>query len=298
MNDIEWQRPDLRPHIKRISAAAGWRWRQRFSPRGALRRRVAGQVVLITGASSGIGAGLSHRLARAGATVLLVARSLDKLQDTVDDIRADGGRAHAYRCDLADLDSCDRLCEQVLAEHGGVDILVNNAGRSIRRSVMHSLDRFHDYQRTMQLNYFGAIRLAMNLIPAMQARGQGHVINVSTMGVQSAPARFSAYLGSKSALEGWTLAAQNELVHTGVEFTLMNYPLVRTPMIAPTAIYRYVPAMSEERAVDWLCEAIVTRPKRKVPAFGLASQVMYQVLPKTSELIVNTSFQLLRDKRR
>ena len=298
MNDIEWQRPDLRPHIKRISAAAGWRWRQRFSPRGALRRRVAGQVVLITGASSGIGAGLSHRLARAGATVLLVARSLDKLQDTVDDIRADGGRAHAYRCDLADLDSCDRLCEQVLAEHGGVDILVNNAGRSIRRSVMHSLDRFHDYQRTMQLNYFGAIRLAMNLIPAMQARGQGHVINVSTMGVQSAPARFSAYLGSKSALEGWTLAAQNELVHTGVEFTLMNYPLVRTPMIAPTAIYRYVPAMSEERAVDWLCEAIVTRPKRKVPAFGLASQVMYQILPKTSELIVNTSFQLLRDKRR
>jgi len=298
MNDIEWQRPDLRPHIKRISAAAGWRWRQRFSPRGALRRRVAGQVVLITGASSGIGAGLSHRLARVGATVLLVARSLEKLQDTVDDIRADGGRAHAYRCDLADLDSCDRLCEQVLAEHGGVDILVNNAGRSIRRSVMHSLDRFHDYQRTMQLNYFGAIRLAMNLIPAMQARGQGHVINVSTMGVQSAPARFSAYLGSKSALEGWTLAAQNELVHTGVEFTLMNYPLVRTPMIAPTAIYRYVPAMSEERAVDWLCEAIVTRPKRKVPAFGLASQVMYQVLPKTSELIVNTSFQLLRDKRR
>ena len=298
MNDIEWQRPDLRPHIKRISAGAGWRWRQRFSPRGALRRRVAGQVVLITGASSGIGAGLSHRLARAGATVLLVARSLEKLQDTVDDIRADGGRAHAYRCDLADLDSCDRLCEQVLAEHGGVDILVNNAGRSIRRSVMHSLDRFHDYQRTMQLNYFGAIRLAMNLIPAMQARGQGHVINVSTMGVQSAPARFSAYLGSKSALEGWTLAAQNELVHTGVEFTLMNYPLVRTPMIAPTAIYRYVPAMSEERAVDWLCEAIVTRPKRKVPAFGLASQVMYQVLPKTSELIVNTSFQLLRDKRR
>jgi NAD(P)-dependent dehydrogenase (short-subunit alcohol dehydrogenase family) len=298
MNDIEWQRPDLRPHIKRISAATGWRWRQRFSPRGALRRRVAGKVVLITGASSGIGAGLSHRLARAGATVLLVARSIEKLQDTVDDIRADGGRAHAYHCDLADLDSCDRLCEHVLAEHDSVDILVNNAGRSIRRSVMHSLDRFHDYQRTMQLNYFGAIRLAMNLIPAMQARGQGHVINVSTMGVQSAPARFSAYLGSKSALEGWTLAAQNELVHTGVEFTLMNYPLVRTPMIAPTAIYRYVPAMSEERAVDWLCEAIVTRPKRKVPTFGLASQVMYQVLPKTSELIVNTTFQLLRDKPR
>ena len=298
MNNIEWQRPDLRPHIKRISAAAGWRWRQRLSPRGALRRRVAGKVVLITGASSGIGAGLSHRLARAGATVLLVARSIEKLHDTVEDIRNAGGRAQVYRCDLADLDSCDRLCEQVLAEYAAVDILVNNAGRSIRRSVMHSLDRFHDYQRTMQLNYFGAIRLAMNLIPAMQARGQGHVINVSTMGVQSAPARFSAYLGSKSALEGWTLAAQNELVHTGVEFTLMNYPLVRTPMIAPTAIYRYVPAMSEERAVDWLCEAIVTRPKRKVPAFGLASQVMYQVLPKTSELIVNTTFQLLRDKPR
>ncbi|HEX5678380.1 MAG TPA: SDR family NAD(P)-dependent oxidoreductase, partial [Alcanivorax sp.] len=259
MNHIEWQRPALRPHVKRISAAAGWRWRQRLSPRAALHRRVTGKVVMITGASSGIGAGLSHRLARAGATVLLVARSMEKLQSTLEEIHAAGGRAHAYRCDLTDLESCDRLCEQAVAEHGRVDILVNNAGRSIRRSVMHSLDRFHDYQRTMQLNYFGAIRLAMNLIPAMQAHGEGHIINVSTMGVQSAPARFSAYLGSKSALEGWTLAAQNELVHTGVEFTLMNYPLVRTPMIAPTAIYRYVPAMSEERAVDWLCEAIVTR---------------------------------------
>ena len=263
-----------------------------------LRGHVSGKVVLITGGSSGIGKATAIKVAEAGAKVVIVARGEEELFRTRDEILAAGGKCWAYTCDLTDLSSCDKLVATVLAEHKAVDVLVNNAGRSIRRSVELSYDRFHDYERTMQLNYFGAIRLAMNLIPAMQARGQGHVINVSTMGVQSAPARFSAYLGSKSALEGWTLAAQNELVHTGVEFTLMNYPLVRTPMIAPTAIYRYVPAMSEERAVDWLCEAIVTRPKRKVPAFGLASQVMYQVLPKTSELIVNTSFQLLRDKRR
>ena len=253
-----------------------------------------GKIALVTGSSRGLGRSHAVVLAEHGADVIVHDILLEEAEETLAMVRQIGREARLITTDIRDVG----VFQEAVRDAGRVDILVNNAGRSIRRSVMHSLDRFHDYQRTMQLNYFGAIRLAMNLIPAMQARGQGHVINVSTMGVQSAPARFSAYLGSKSALEGWTLAAQNELVHTGVEFTLMNYPLVRTPMIAPTAIYRYVPAMSEERAVDWLCEAIVTRPKRKVPAFGLASQVMYQVLPKTSELIVNTSFQLLRDKRR
>ena len=174
-----------------------------------------------------------------------------------------------------------------------MDILVNNAGRSIRRSVIYSLDRFHDYQRTMQLNYFGAIRMAMNLIPAMQAHGEGHIINVTTVGVFNGVPRFSAYLGSKCALEGWTMAAQNELLHTGICFTLMNYPLVRTPMIAPTKIYDYFPAMSQERAVAWMCEAIVRRPKRLATSFGLFALGMYTFLPKTAELIVNTGYQIV-----
>ncbi|MDF1630792.1 MAG: SDR family NAD(P)-dependent oxidoreductase, partial [Alcanivoracaceae bacterium] len=256
--------PDLRPHAKRFVESAARGVHQRLMPDAALRRRVNGKVVLITGASSGIGAGVAHKLAEAGATVLLTARSADALEDLAEKIRDNGGEAVAYRADIADLDDCDRLCQKVLEDHGRVDILINNAGRSIRRSVVYSLDRFHDYQRTMQLNYFGAIRLAMNLIPAMKAQGDGHIINVTTVGVFNGVPRFSAYLGSKCALEGWTMAAQNELLHTGISFTLMNYPLVRTPMIAPTKIYDYFPAMSPEKAVDWMREAIVTRPKRKV----------------------------------
>ncbi|MEE4251493.1 MAG: SDR family NAD(P)-dependent oxidoreductase [Alcanivoracaceae bacterium] len=285
--------PDLRPHAKRFVESAARGVHQRLMPDAALRRRVNGKVVLITGASSGIGAGVAHKLAEAGATVLLTARSADALEDLAEKIRDNGGEAVAYRADIADLDDCDRLCQKVLEDHGRVDILINNAGRSIRRSVVYSLDRFHDYQRTMQLNYFGAIRLAMNLIPAMKAQGDGHIINVTTVGVFNGVPRFSAYLGSKCALEGWTMAAQNELLHTGISFTLMNYPLVRTPMIAPTKIYDYFPAMSPEKAVDWMREAIVTRPKRKVTAFGLFSQGMYTVLPKTAELIVNTGYQIV-----
>jgi NAD(P)-dependent dehydrogenase (short-subunit alcohol dehydrogenase family) len=285
--------PDLRPHVRRFADSAVSNVQQRLAPNMALRNRVNGKVVLITGASSGIGAGLAHRLAQAGATVLLTARSLEALEYLAAEIRDAGGQASAYRADIADLDDCDRLCSKILAEHGHVDILVNNAGRSIRRSVVYSLKRFHDYQRTMQLNYFGAIRMAMNLIPAMQQQGSGHIINVTTVGVFNGVPRFSAYLGSKCALEGWTMAAQNELLHTGVCFTLMNYPLVRTPMIAPTRIYNYFPAMSPEKAVQWLCEAIITRPKRKATAFGLFAQGMYTVLPKTTETIVNTGYQIV-----
>jgi len=285
--------PDLRPHAKRFVESAARGMHQRLMPNAALRHRVQGKVVLISGASSGIGAGVAHKLAEAGATVLLTARSADALEDLAEKIRDNGGEAVAYRADIADLDDCDRLCQKVLADHGRVDILINNAGRSIRRSVVYSLDRFHDYQRTMQLNYFGAIRLAMNLIPSMKDNGDGHIINVTTVGVFNGVPRFSAYLGSKCALEGWTMAAQNELLHTGISFTLMNYPLVRTPMIAPTRLYNYFPAMSPEKAVDWMCEAIVTRPKRKVTAFGVLSQAMYTVLPKTSELIANTGYQIV-----
>lgn len=290
---IQLNTPDIAPHLRRIRGAWTWGLRQRLSPRRALRRRVEGKVVVITGASSGIGAGLAHRLARAGATVVVTARSIEKLQDLVEDINAGGGSAYAYRADLSNLESCDRVCREILNDHGQVDILVNNAGRSIRRSIKYAFNRFHDYERTMQLNYFGAIRMAMNLLPQMSERRSGHIVNVSTVGVQDAPPRFSAYLGSKFALEGWTMAAANEFAHEGIEFSLVNYPLVRTPMIAPTRIYDYFPAMSPEQAVDWLCEVIVTRPKRKVTPFGLLALFSYYAFPKTAEFIVNTGYQII-----
>ena len=285
--------PDVIPHFRRAvdNSVAGLRYR--LTPQRALQRRVEGKVVVITGASSDIGGGLARRLARAGATVAVTARSAEKLEDLVDDIRSEGGSAHAYRCDIADPDSVDAFCRQVLADHGQVDILVNNAGRSIRRSIKRSFDRYHDYERTMQLNYFGAIRMAMNLLPQMRERRGGHIINVSTVGVQNAPPRFSAYLGSKFALEGWTMAAATEFVHENIHFSLVNYPLVRTPMIAPTKIYDYFPALSPEQAVNWLCEVIVKRPKRKTTPFGLFSLFMYYAFPKTAEFIVNTGYQVV-----
>ena len=252
-----------------------------------------GKVVLLSGASSGIGAEVAHRLALAGATVILVARSKDKLEEIAEHIQDQGGKAFAYPANLADGDDCDRLCQEVAQDHGSVDILINNAGRSIRRSVKFSFERFHDYERTMQINYFGSVRLALNLLPNMLEKGDGHIINVSTVGVQASPARFSAYLGSKWALEGWSWAAANELAHTGVTVSTINYPLVRTPMIAPTKIYDYTPAMSPEKAVDWLLDIIITRNKRKVGPLGIAALSMYYAFPKISETIVNASYQMV-----
>jgi short-subunit dehydrogenase len=283
----------LAPHAKRMAQALGWRLRATVTPHLALEQRVKGKTILITGASSGIGAQSARRLAAAGARVVITARSLDKLSDLVNDIQADGGEAIALRCDISDLDDCDRLCNQLISQAIHIDILINNAGRSIRRSAVNATDRFHDYQRTMQLNYFGAIRIALNLIPSMINQGGGHIINISTLGVQTGVPRFSAYLGSKFALEGWTMAVQNELSHRGIDFSIINYPLVRTPMIAPTKVYDHAPALSQEQAVAWMCDAIIRRPKRLVPASGVVAQTLYQLLPKTTEMAVNIGYQLV-----
>ncbi len=287
------RRPEIMPYFKRAKDHWTWNTKSIFKSRSALEERVNNKVILLTGASSGIGAQVAHRLAFAGATVLLVARSKDTLEELAEDIRDQGGNAFAYPTNLADGDDCDRVCKLVTEEHGGVDILINNAGRSIRRSVKFSFDRFHDYERTMQINYFGSIRMAMNLLPGMLERDDGHIVNVSTVGVQANPARFSAYLGSKWALEGWSWATANELAHTGVTISTINYPLVRTPMIAPTKIYDYVPVMSPEKAVDWMLDMIVTRNKRKIGSLGVAALGMYYLFPKISETVVNASYQMV-----
>lgn len=288
-----FRKPQISPYFHRASDHWRWNVKSLIQKNKALHARVNHRVIVLTGASSGIGAEVAHRLADAGATVLLVARSKDKLDALAEAIRSQGGKARVYPADLSDGDDCDRVCAEILADHGHVDILINNAGRSIRRSIKFSFDRFHDYERTMKLNYFGSIRMAMNLMPAMLEQGDGHIINVSTVGVQANPARFSAYLGSKWALEGWSWVAANELAHTGVTVSTINYPLVRTPMIAPTKIYRYTPAMSPEKAVDWMLDVIITRNKRKVGPLGLAALGMYYLLPKTSESIVNFMYQMV-----
>lgn len=296
-DNVKFRIPFVSPYLQRARDHWKWNFKSVAHPDEALRERVAGKVVLLTGASSGIGAQVAHKLAQAGATVLLVARTRDKLEALAQEIAFRDGLAWVYAGNLADMADCDRICRQALADHGCVDILINNAARSIRRSIKFSFERFHDYERTMQLNYFGAIRMAMNVLPGMLERGDGHIINVSTMGVQANPARFSAYLGSKWALEGWSWVAANEFAHTGVTVSTINYPLVRTPMIAPTKLYDYVPAMSAEEAVQWMMDVIITRNKRKLGPLGMFALGMYYAFPKTTESVVNAAYQtVLEDK--
>ncbi len=207
----------------------------------SLSGRIKDKVVVVTGASSGIGKATALKLASAGAKVMLVARGEEKLLDTKKEIEAAGGRSWIYSADVSDMASCDALVAKVLKDHAGCDYLINNAGRSIRRGVLNSLDRFHDFERTMQLNYFGALRLIMGFLPGMVANKRGHIINISSIGVLSNAPRFSAYVASKSALDSFAACAASEFIDKGVDFTTINMPLVRTPMIAPTKMYENVP---------------------------------------------------------
>ena len=266
-----------------------------LQPLPTLPERVDGKVVMVTGATSGIGKATALKLARAGATVLVIARTAEKLEETLHEIDQLGGTAQAYSCDVSDLNSVDDLIQQVIADHGHVDVLVNNAGRSIRRSVVHSFDRFHDYERTMQLNYFGALRLIMQLMPGMIERGGGHVSNISSIGVLTNAPRFSAYVASKAALDAFTRCASSELAHEGIRFTTINMPLVRTPMIAPTKIYNHVPTISPAQAADMICDAIVRQPKRIATNLGVMGQVMHFLTPKVTETIMNTGYKLFSD---
>ncbi len=251
--------------------------------------------VLITGASSGIGLETAVRVGEAGGIVLLVSRTREKLEEVAEQIRAVGGTAHVHPADLSDLDDIDRLAEEVLDEHGGVDVLINNAGRSIRRSVARSYDRFHDYERTMQLNYFGALKLILALLPGMRERKSGHIINVSSIGVQTNTPRFSAYVASKSALDAFSRCAAPECVADNVKFTTVYMPLVRTPMIAPTDIYKAFPTLTPEEAGQMLTDAMIDKPKRKASRLGTFGEVLYSLSPSTVDIILNTAYNLFPD---
>jgi len=256
---------------------------------------VKDKVILITGASSGIGKAAALRLADTEATILLVARTREKLEETLREVNAKGARAFIHTCDVSSMEDCDRLVKEVLEQHGRVDVLVNNAGRSIRRGIASAYDRFHDYERTMQLNYFGALRLIMGLLPSMTANHRGLIINISSIGVLTNAPRFSAYVASKSALDAFSRCAAAEFSDQNVRFTTINMPLVRTPMIAPTKMYDYAPAIQPEEAADMICEAMIRRPKRIATRLGIFAQLLYDIAPKTTEVIMNTGFRMFPD---
>jgi len=247
-----------------------------------------GKRILLTGASSGIGEAGAEQLARRGATVVVVARRQDLLDALADRITAAGGSAISIPCDVSDMAAVDALVADVEERIGGVDILINNAARSIRRPLAESLERWHDVERTMVLNYYGPLRLIRGLAPGMLERGDGHIINVSTWGVMSeASPMFGVYNASKAALGSISRVVETEWGRKGVHSTTLYYPLVATPMIAPTKAYRGMPALRPEEAAEWMVTAARTRPVRIAPRIAVALNALNTVGPRW----VNTLMQ-------
>ena len=270
------------------------------TPRARLRRLTGGtsplrgRTVLVTGASSGIGEATALAAARAGATVLLVARRPHELERVRAEVEQAGGRAASYVCDLTDAPAVDALVERLLADHGAVDYLVNNAGRSIRRSLDLSYDRFHDFERTMAVNYFGPVRLTMGLLPAMRAQGFGHVVNIVTWGVQMKAPKFSAYIASKTALDSWSRIAGREAYGDNVTFTNMRFSLVRTPMSAPTEAYAGRGATPDE-AARRIVRALEDRPISVNTRAGDVGELLNILAPRLSDWLFHRFDRMFPD---
>ncbi len=261
----------------------------------SLKAQVAGKVVLVTGASSGIGKATAKKLAEAGAIVVTMARDKDQLDETVREFDAAGLKLHAYVADLADMVQSGEVTARILADHGTVDVLVNNAGRSIRRAIENSFERFHDFERTMQLNYFGSLKVSMGVLPAMIAQKRGHIVNISSIGVLTNAPRFSAYVASKAALDAWTRCAASEFADRGISFTTINMPLVKTPMIAPTKLYDQVPTLTPDDAAELICQAIINKPVRVATRLGIFGQVLHALMPRVAQIVMNTTFRMFPD---
>jgi NAD(P)-dependent dehydrogenase (short-subunit alcohol dehydrogenase family) len=261
----------------------------------SLKGTVGGKVVLVTGGSSGIGLAAAHKFAEAGAITIICGRDQDKLDEACKEAQGRGYEFIAYPVDLADMADVDRFVQVLVANHGSVDFLINNAGRSIRRAIESSYDRFHDFERTMQLNYFGCLRVTMGLLPGMVDKRRGHVVNISSIGVLTNAPRFSAYVASKSALDAWTRCAASEFQDQGITFTTINMPLVRTPMIAPTKIYQNVPTLSPEDAADMIADACINKPVRIATRLGIFGQVLHALVPRVAQIVMNTSFRMFPD---
>ena len=284
------------PELSTYAAKLWDHWERNLDPDLFRDRSFAGAVngktVVITGGSSGIGRAAALKVAAAGGIPILVARSQDKLDETKAEIEHAGGTAYAYSADLSDYEAIDGVVERIFAGHASVDVLVNNAGRSIRRSVALSYDRFHDYERTIRLNYLGTIRLILGLLPHMREKQAGHIVNVSSIGVQTNPPRFSAYVASKSALDAFTRVVSSETIGDNVTFTTIHMPLVRTAMIAPTKMYDSFPTISPDQAADLICEAIRARPKTINTKLGTFGEVAYAIAPKAVDQILHMAYKV------
>ena len=249
-------------------------WERNLDPDVNRDRSLAGavrdKVIVITGASSGIGRATAVKVGAAGGIVCIVARREDALKEVQAEIKAAGGNAFIYPADLSVLKHCDEILAKVMEDHGRIDILINNAGKSIRRSIKQSYERFHDFERLMQLNYFAAIRLVMGVLPHMSERKQGHIINVSTMGVLANSPRFSGYIASKAALDAFSRCVQAEFLDKDVKFTTINMPLVRTPMIDPTRLYKACPRSRRQRRRTCWCRPSSTGPNASPRAWAFS----------------------------
>ncbi|HEV2229418.1 MAG TPA: SDR family oxidoreductase [Steroidobacteraceae bacterium] len=297
-------------HAQRLLAPAGiavpklehyaWRlwdyWERQLDPdlfkARNLREAVREKTVLITGGSSGIGRATALKLAAAGAHVLIVARDEARLAEVRTEIEARGGTVRTYVCDLSEPQACRQFLARLLGEHGHVDVLINNAGRSIRRAIENTYDRLHDYERVMRINYFAAVQVTLGLLPAMVAHGGGQVVSVSSIGVLTNAARFAAYNASKAALEAFTRCAAGEYHARGVHFAVVNLPLVRTPMVAPTKFYEQFPLIQPEQAADMLCHAIVHRSDRLATRLGRFAQLLDIFAPRLTRAVMSEAFTM------
>jgi short-subunit dehydrogenase len=288
---------DGRPAPRGIAERAflGRWWRA--PDQGALAAAVGGRTVLVTGASSGIGEASARRLGAAGAHVLLVARRDAELRRVAAAIRDRGGSATPYPADLADVDDVERLLGELATRVTAVDVLVNNAGRSIRRPVALSYDRHHDYARTIAVNYLGPVRLFLGLLPAMRERGEGHLVNVSTIGVDVPAPHWSAYAASKAAFETWLRCVSPEARVDGVTTTSIHFPLVHTAMSAPTAMFRRVPGLTPDDAADAICRAVVHRPRQMGPWWARWQAASGEAMPALTDRFM-TSYARSIERRR
>ncbi len=271
-------------------------WERRLDPdlfrERNLRARVRGKTVLITGGSSGIGLATALKLAPAGARLLIVGRDPEKLARAAREIKAQGGEVCCHACDIANPEACDRLIAQLRTDYGHIDILINNAGRSIRRAVEHTYERLHDYERLMRINYFAAVRLTLGLLPAMVEHGGGQVISLSSIGAIANAARFAGYNASKAALDAFTRCAAAEYADRDVCFSVINMPLVRTPMVAPTKIYDRLHLLRPDQAADMVCNAIIHRPARITTGLGTLAQLVEALLPGFSTAFMSENFKM------
>lgn len=257
----------------------------------ALREVVSGRVVLVTGASHGIGKATVRKLGAAGAVVALVARSLEDLEAVAEEIRAEGGTAHVYRADLTDMDATDRLGRDLLDAHGHVDVVINNAGRSIRRALDESYDRFHDFTRTIDVNYLGPVRLLLTLLPAMRERRAGHIVNISTWGLRMPPTpRWSAYTASKAAFDTWLRTVATEIAADNLTTTSVYMPLVHTRMSAPTN-FGSMPGLTADEAADVVCHAVVAKPLEIAPWWSAPLQAWTELTRGPAHRFMSRGFR-------